>query len=406
MIAVYTWARSVKGSAPQGRRRKCNLDLSQVIDMSEGKRRNAEAEVRLLKAAFDSILEYVAVTDGDGRILECNKPFAAFFGRGTLKDAIAPMLDGPEKARAAFLKWAASAPEAKAGDASELRIKGGHLFEFRFKPLKSAKGRRLVCWLIQDISEMDKVQRKLGALNSELERRIERRTADLEAESARSRRLESIVREVDERERGRLGRDIHDMVGQTLTALAIRTEVLKNRLVIEGSAHALDAASILDNIKLLMDQTRALSRQLFPVAVESRGIDEALIELANSIHVSLGVDCSCRFSGQKLFHLLDAEAKINIFRICQEAVANAIKHGKAKRMTISLTLKDASGTLVIGNNGLPFPRHAESGDGIGMSIMKSRAEILGGSLSISKPGAGGVKVKCAFPLNGGKVKGQ
>ena len=360
-------------------------------------------EVRLLKAAFDSILEYVALTGPDGRILECNKPFSSVFKGETLKGALKMELDGSASSKA-FLTWIDKASKSRGEAATEFRIKGGRLLECRRKRLKDAGGSPLTCWLIQDISEKDQIKRELGALNSELERRIAKRTADLEAESARSRRLESIVREVDEREKERLGRDIHDMVGQTLTALAIRTEVLKNRLIIEGSAHALDSASILDNIKLLMDQTRSLSRQLFPVAVESRGIDEALLELATSLRISLGIDCSCRFKGQQLLDRLDAEAKINIFRICQEAVGNAIKHGKAKKIVIDLKLEGSTGLLTVSNNGLAFSSQAGDGDGIGMSIMKSRAEILGGSLSIAESTSGGVKVKCSFPLKNRKGK--
>ena len=186
--------------------------------------------------------------------------------------------------------------------------------------------------------------------------------------------------------------------------MAIRCEVLKNRLVIEGSDHALDASSLLDNIKVLMDQTRSLARQLFPVSVESREIDEPLSELANSLRISLGIDCKCSFKGQKLFGKLDAEAKINIFRIAQEAVSNAIKHGKARKIEIRLEMTGNQGTLTVMNNGLSISDNFGDGDGIGMSIMKSRAEMLGGSISITRQSSGGAKVTCSFPLKPRKNK--
>ncbi len=369
----------------------------------EARRKPSKEDAALFKAAFDSLRERVAIASPDGAIAARNAAFSSSFKGSNVKTALENALDSAEKP-SELLAWMEG--EASKGRPFEFRAKDGSLYECRQAKMKGSGIKGLLCWSIQDISEKDKVKRELGALNSELERRIAQRTEALEAESARSRRLESIVREVDERERERLGRDIHDMVGQTLAALAIRSEVLKNRLVIEGSAHSLDAASILDNIKLLMDQTRALSRQLFPVAVESRGIDEALIELAASLRISLGIDCSCRFAGQELFEQLGPEAKINIFRISQEAISNAIKHGKARKIVVSLSLANGSGSLEISNNGASIPSSTPgSGDGIGMSIMKSRAEILGGSLSIAKQGSKGVRVKCKFPLKCPKGRG-
>jgi signal transduction histidine kinase len=362
-------------------------------------------DLRLFKALFDELKIGIALAKSDGALLFANRSFRSLWpfpkkssglegGVLELLRSAAGKLAEPKP----FLKELSKLSRCRQLLVSELRLLDGRYFELRSRPFKCQGRSGLRLWTLIDVSERAQAKEELRAANAGLEKRVAEHTADLEAASARSKRLESIVREVDERERERLGRDIHDMVGQTLTALAIRCEVLKNRLVIEGSSHALDASSILDNVKLLMSQTRSLARQLFPVAVESREINEPLQELAGSMRVSLGIDCSCKFKGEQFFGRLDAEAKINIFRIAQEAVSNAIKHGKARKIAISLELRENGGSISIANNGLPFLPDAPKGDGIGMSIMKSRAEMLGGSLAISPAAGGGAKVKCSFPL--------
>ena len=182
---------------------------------------SAVDELRLMKAAFDSISEGVAIADKDGRLLIAN---ASFPGMLCINKAPSPGTAIKQtfklaKAAAGSAKplqdWFARSLKSRSASSIEFKTKDGRHVECRCQTIKSTGSADLRLWNVLDISDKIKVEEELGSLNSELEQRIEERTTDLEAESARSRRLESIVREVDERERERLGRDIHDMVGQT-----------------------------------------------------------------------------------------------------------------------------------------------------------------------------------------------
>ncbi len=374
-----------------------------------GKRNGSESasgrSVRLLRSTLEATCEGIAILDVDGVVLDTNRRFLELWGfkRGSvcgkrasrLFEQASKGLRDPE----GFLAGVELSRKSGGLGMVSAELLDGRVYECHCRPLfdgGSVVGR---VWSIHDISDKVKASEALSRLNGELERRIAERTADLEAVSARSRRLESLVREIDERERERFGKDIHDIFGQTLTALAIRCEVMKNKLVVEGSSHALDASAILDNIKLVMNQTRSISRQLFPVNIESRSIDESLVELSHSIRGSLGIDCSCKFKGLPLFAALGSEAKVNLYRIVQEATNNAVKHGRPSKISIRLELAKGEGLLRVDNNGRPLSESVSEGDGIGISIMKSRAEMLGGRLALSKRRGGGVSVSCKFSLS-------
>jgi len=368
--------------------------------------------VKLLRSTLEAACEGIAILDADGVVLDTNSRFREMWGlkRGSLAGkrawdvfaSVSKSLRSPKS----FLEGVDRIRLSDGTGMVSAELSCGGVYECHCRPLR--EGRAVVgrVWSIHDISDKVKAGEALRRLNDELERRIAERTADLEAVSDRSRRLEALVREIDDRERERFGREIHDIFGQTLTALAIRCEVLKNKLVLEGSSYALDASAILDNIKIVMNQTRSISRQLFPVNIESRTIDESLLELSHSIRGSLGIDCSCKFKGLPLLGLLGSEAKINLYRIVQEATNNAVKHGKASKIAISLELGRRKGLLRIENNGAPLPDKLSS-DGIGVSIMRSRAEMIGGSLSLGPRKGGGVSVSCAFSVSAqqsGKVR--
>jgi len=366
--------------------------------------------VKLLRSTLEAACEGIAILDPDGVILDTNSRFREMWGLKRVSlagkrawdvfSSVCKRLDSPSS----FLEGVDRIRASGGTGMVSAELSGGCVYECHCRPLREGGAIVGRVWSIHDISGKVKAGKELRRLNDELERRIAERTADLEAVSDRSRRLEALVREIDDRERERFGREIHDIFGQTLTALAIRCEVLKNKLVLEGSSHSLDASAILDNIKLVMNQTRSISRQLFPVNIESRTIDESLLELSNSIRGSLGIDCSCKFKGLPLLDSLDSEAKINLYRIVQEATNNAIKHGKASKIAISLELGRKRSLLRIENNGAPLPAKVSS-DGIGVSIMRSRAEMIGGGLSLSPRKGGGVSVSCEFSLAGqsGKV---
>jgi len=210
------------------------------------------------------------------------------------------------------------------------------------------------------------------------------------------RKLETEVIRVAEQEHIRIGHDLHDGVGQTLTGLAALIEALEQRL---GGTEKQDMHRIHELVKAAALETRRLSHGLSPASVKNRGVSGGLLLIAETVRENFRRACECHIEEPTL--KVDQEAEIHLFRIAQEAVNNAIRHGMARKIRISLRRKSATqGVLEIKDNGCGFPTGAEAlaSKGIGMQVMKHRAHLIGGELIVQSPKACGVRVQCLFPL--------
>lgn len=206
------------------------------------------------------------------------------------------------------------------------------------------------------------------------------------------RRLESEVIRVAEQEQMRIGNDLHDGVGQILTGILSLTEALECSLT-GGLAQEANRIQVL--VKEAIDQVRQLSHGLSPAAVKHRGLGASLRLLAQQTS-NARVLCACVIEWEPEFR--DHEMETHLFRIAQEAVANAMKHGKPKKITISL--RRASGThglMEIRDDGTGFQRaKSRRVEGIGIAVMRYRCGLFGGVLEISNPSGGGASVACRF----------
>ncbi len=237
----------------------------------------------------------------------------------------------------------------------------------------------------------------------ELELRVEQRTAELKTANARlqaalaeRRRLEYELLEIAERERRRIGLDLHDDLGQQLSALALMTKGLELKLAKRRARETSDAARIHNLVQQAMTHARDLAHDL--AAVDSQGDDlpSALDGLAR--HATELFKISCRFDGEGAAPSLDSNVASQLYKIAQEAVTNAIKHGKAKRVGIRLSNGLGKMVLMVLNDGLPFPTLKKPAPGMGLRIMKYRADLIGASLEIIGNGTRGTEVICSVPL--------
>jgi PAS domain S-box-containing protein len=224
-------------------------------------------------------------------------------------------------------------------------------------------------------------------------------------------RLEQEILEIAEREQRRIGQDLHDGLGQQLTGIAFLTKTLQHRLSTERRPEAADAGEVARLLGGAIEQARALSRGLHPVEPKPEGLADALRSLA--VDVSTMFNIRCLFGdgrtpeNSRRLAVLDTLAATHLYRIAQEAVNNAVRHGKAKRVTISLKpAGDGGVTLSVEDNGVglpPAPRgrgpHAADvgvwhGRGMGLRTMNHRAHLIGATLEVGKSRPGGVKVVC------------
>jgi signal transduction histidine kinase len=145
-----------------------------------------------------------------------------------------------------------------------------------------------------------------------------------------------------------------------------------------------------------MEQARDLAKGLHPVDLDAGGLVSSLEELAEATQKLFGIRCT--FKCDRPIELENTEVAAHLYRMTQEAITNAIKHGKAKNIQMVLAYGKDESTLTIKSDGLDFPKASRTkGRGMGLQIMGHRADIIGGSLDIHKAAGGGTIVICRFP---------
>jgi two-component system CheB/CheR fusion protein len=217
-------------------------------------------------------------------------------------------------------------------------------------------------------------------------------------------RLEKENLEISEREQRRIGQDLHDGLCQHLAGIEMLSQVLADKLEPRFKDSAARATEIAKAVREAISQTRLLARGLSPVTLESEGLMSALAELAVNTEKMFRVRCELDCAEVVKFN--DHAAATHLFRIAQEAVSNAIKHGKAKKISIQLR-EEAEGISVrVSDDGVGFPENFSGGSGMGLRIMQSRIGMVGGTLRVEQNPAGGVSVFCHAPQKTGGSHGR
>ncbi|GEM_PF-714542 len=202
-------------------------------------------------------------------------------------------------------------------------------------------------------------------------------------------RLEREIIDVSEGEQKRIGQELHDGLGQHLTGIAFLSKVLEQKLSAQERPEAKDASEIVGLVNQAVSQTRSLARGLFPVELEANGLMSALEQLAANIRTLYGLACEFRCADPVLVY--DNVVAINLYRIAQEAVNNAVKHSGADNIRIELSAEEERTRLSVVDGGAGFDRPAAD-HGIGLHIMEYRARLIGAKLEIRRHPEGGTVV--------------
>jgi signal transduction histidine kinase len=247
-------------------------------------------------------------------------------------------------------------------------------------------------------SRLRSTTRELAAMHADLEDRIRRRTEELEQANEALRRevenrleAERAILDISAREQRRLGQDLHDGLAQTLagTRLIIENLAEKSR---EGVVEA-DALSSIDaRLSEALMQANDVSRGLYPVELENNGLMAALEEMAVAVSKRYGIDC--RFRTWDRIDFKDTAAATHLYRIAQEAVVNAIKGGKARRVNVRLAASGPSIVLRVTDNGIGL-KNAPPRNGMGLKIMQYRARMIDAKLRFRSGPRGGTTVSCS-----------
>lgn len=207
--------------------------------------------------------------------------------------------------------------------------------------------------------------------------------------------LEREVVNAIERERNRIGRDLHDGLGQMLTGIKLILEPVRRRIAAESGAGSANVEQALELINLAIAQVSELARGLSPVP-RGGGLTfvNALEELAKQATRLFRIDCGVSQDGVP--DDVGEERAINLYRIAQEAITNAVKHGRAHRVHLDCRVEGGMLKLAVEDDGVGVA--GAEGQGMGMHIMRYRARALGGALSVSAGEKGGTVVRCSCPL--------
>lgn len=216
------------------------------------------------------------------------------------------------------------------------------------------------------------------------------------------RRLELEVLRISDDERRRIGHDLHDGLGQQLTGIGLIARSLTRAL--ERAGHP--ASDIADEITNLIhdadEQARRLARGLVPVELGEDGLIAALRRLSENAEKLFGITCIFDANVESYNLLHDAESATHLYRIAQEALRNAVRHGQAETVTISLIATSELLRLRIiddgsGINHEVIERAHDGNSGMGLNIMHYRARIIGGSLDVRSGDTGGTVITCTIP---------
>lgn len=216
--------------------------------------------------------------------------------------------------------------------------------------------------------------------------------------------LEREVLDISAREQRRIGQELHDSVGQQFAGILLMLRVLSQRINRKLPEEAPYVATIEKHVGEAMDQTRRLARGLSPMDWHSRDLNMVMQELGASTE-EFGVECTIHRSGSSIE--CDKETATHLYRIGQEAIANAIKHGRARHIVLRITSRDSVVTFEVSSDGDPFPEQIHLNQGMGLRTIRYRMHLLGGSLNVSAGESGGTVVQCVFPHQPGKeIKGN
>jgi len=207
-------------------------------------------------------------------------------------------------------------------------------------------------------------------------------------------RLETEVLDISELEQRRIGQDLHDGLCQQLAGIEWMSQVLEQNLSKKSKVEAAQAAKIAEHVRTTIGETRMLARGLSPVEVEAKGLMAALEELASNTEKMFRI--SCRFECPAPVLVRNHAAATHLYRIAQEAINNAIKHGKAKRVVVRLSALREQARLTVTDDGIGFLHKPEQKGGMGLRIMKYRACMIGAELEIRRANGKGALVICTF----------
>lgn len=246
-------------------------------------------------------------------------------------------------------------------------------------------------------------EQQLRRAHEELEMRVERRTAALRTANLKlenlleeRRRLENELLEIAENERRRIGFDLHDDLGQKLTGVSLMVKGLEQRLAADKLPAVAEARRIQQLVEEIIQHTHNLAHEFSALDATGSELTSVLKNLAENVGKTFSLSCS--FTVKGMIPELPQHTATQFYKIAQEAVSNAIKHGKATELSIHVARDGDKLTMLVSNNGVPFSPPENAKKRMGLRIMNYRANTIGAALDIRPGDREGTCVCCCLSM--------
>ena len=378
---------------------------AQVQERLQAEAALRESESRL-RALIEAIPQQVWTAKPDGALDYVSQRVVEYFGR-TFEDMIGwgweQVLhsdDLPECRK----RWL-HALETGEPYEIEFRLKNARDGSYRWHlgralPLRGPNG-LIVKWFgtNTDITERKQIENALQRAYAELEWRVRERTAELALSQEQLRALTTHLESVREEERARIAREVHDELGQALTALNMDLAWLRKRLPSAAALAPLreKAAAMSALIAETIDSVRKIASALRPSMLDQLGLAAAIEWQAAEFQQRSGIACRLLMDPQDI--VLDRQLSIALFRILQEALTNVVRHAAATQVVITLDKTDTEVRLAVEDNGKGITEDVQTAPGsFGILGMRERALALGGALQIGSKDGTGTTVSVWVPL--------
>ena len=348
-------------------------------DITERKRagealRKSEERYRALVETTDTGF---VILDRAGRVLDANAEYVRLTGHRDLDEI---------RGRS-VVEWTARADKERNAEAVRTCLKNGYIRNLEIGHVDS-HGK------VMPVEVNATVEKTRGTL----------RIVVLCRDITERKELEQAVVEASSREQRRIGLDLHDGLCQQLAGIGFLWKAIAWGEAVRTPPKAADVAEIGQLITKTISEARDLARVLCPVELESNDLGVALKNLGLSMERLFAVSCVVRCHQPVL--LADKSVATHLYRVAQEAISNAIHHGKAARVWIHLAWKKSRLTLRIRDNGSGFSKRRGFKEGIGMRSMKYRAQVIGGSLTIESKRGAGTTVACVYTQPRSRFAGE
>jgi PAS domain S-box-containing protein len=214
---------------------------------------------------------------------------------------------------------------------------------------------------------------------------------------SKRKQLEKEILEIQDRERSRIGQDLHDSLGQQLTGILLRMKAHEGKIAKFDNDHLFrDVQQIQLLVRDAIGQTREMAKGLIPITLQTNGLVEALQELTLYCQSMYGIATS--FEAPDVRITLALPTELQLYHIAQEALNNAIKHSGSQIIMVSLRIESTELILSVADRGIGLA--GKKSGGLGLRIMQYRANMMSGHLSILQTEEGGTAVICRVPMPG------